>query len=205
MSINYNDVPSVKPRRTKKVDVPSVHRTPHHHHHHQNDGDGDHHKTYSANFNSKRHHAKSDQLQTSTKTVDGIDDKISHHQTISRKYLCKENVRLAKENDEITMKFTELEELSVRKITKLREKIAAVENKNQAILSENDYIKQQYEELSGGYNRLKGELELSKHCRNCDVLSATLERLGSEMDLVKQQNKELEEDLNMLKTVVFRY
>lgn len=175
----------LKPRR-KKLEVP-IHKT-------SDDSkiNVETKKTYSANFHSKRYKDKS------PKDLDPVSQKVS------RRYLSKENARLLKENEEIIGKFNELEEISVRKILKLKEKVSTLQNTNEELSKENSQLKGYSQDLLATLNDLKLQFEISKHCRNCEEFKTTIQKLNEENNNLKSTKKDLEDDLNMLKTVVYR-
>ncbi|RZB38643.1 Cep89 -like, partial [Asbolus verrucosus] len=190
--MSTDDVP-LKPRR-KKLEVP-IHKT----------GEGKSNnettkKTYSANFHSKRYRQRNEDKSPKKNTNET--DTITHK--VSRKYLSKENARLSKENEEIVTKFNELEDLSLRKILKLKEKIASLQNINEEINKENSYLKGHSQELLATLEDLKIQLEISRHCKSCEEFQRSLQKYVEENNLLRNAKKELEEDVNMLKTVVYR-
>ncbi|KAJ3638921.1 hypothetical protein MTP99_002249 [Tenebrio molitor] len=185
------DVP-LKPRR-KKLEVP-IHKT-------DNKANIDTKRTYSANFHSKRYKQREEKSPKSQKNTPESEIVT---QKVSRRYLNKENARLAKENEDIIIKFNELEELSVRKILKLKEKISTLQNLNEEVSEENNRLKGHSQELLAALEDLKVQLEISKYCRSCEEFKATIQKLNEENSVLKHAKKDLEDDLNMLKTVVYR-
>ncbi|XP_063905027.1 protein Cep89 homolog isoform X2 [Zophobas morio] len=173
-----------KPRR-KKLEVP-IH----------NAGDDvkiDTKKTYSANFHSRRYKHREEKSPQENDL-----------QKISRRHLSKENARLAKENEDVIIKFNELEELSVRKILKLKEKISSLQSLNEEVSKENSYLKEHSQELLSTLEDLKVQLEITKHCRSCEDFKRTIQKLTEDNSVLQNTKKDLEEDVNMLKTVVYR-
>ncbi|XP_044264556.1 protein Cep89 homolog [Tribolium madens] len=188
ISTMSTDVPPLKPRR-KKLEVP-VHKT-----HDDSKINLETKKTYSANFHSKRYKNREDK---SPKDVDSVSQKVS------RRYLSKENTRLVKENEEIVVKFNELEEMSVRKILKLKEKISVLQNTNDELSKENIQLKDYSQDLLTTLEDLKLQFEINKHCQKCEESKQILQKVNEENTILKTSKKNLEEDLNMLKTVVYR-
>ncbi|KAJ8924122.1 hypothetical protein NQ315_006905 [Exocentrus adspersus] len=190
-----NDVP-VKSRR-KKVDVP-VHKTFH-------SGKEGRKKSFSANFNAQKNKDLDiqDNRPIHTEVVVEIPD-TDRSSKVSKKQLVKENCKLNENNRELVTKFNELEELSVRKITKLREKIASLQTAKVEIEKENKYVREQHQDLIYNYENLQKQLESSRICRNCEELSSVIDKYNADNNALENRNKELNEDLNMLKTVVYR-
>ncbi|XP_074029575.1 centrosomal protein 89kDa [Leptinotarsa decemlineata] len=184
-----NDVP-VKPRR-KKVDVP-VHY-----------GSGDQKKSFSANFHSGNYCRGGDHEPIHTEIVVEIPES-DKSAKISRRHLAKENARLEQENKELFMKFHELEDLSVRKICKLREKTGSLQSLNASLEKENNELKALYQNLLFKFNDVNDQLEASKFCKSCEDLKITVEKYSADNSFLRTGNKELAEDLDMLKTVVYR-
>lgn len=188
--MSSHEVPA-KPRR-QKPDVP-IHRNAEHSEKHK--------KTFSANFNSKGsrpslahpHH---------TEIIVELPDSGRHKPR--RRYLMNENVRLRSENEELLEKYHELEDLSVRKITKLKEKIGGLQLANAEVNQHNAELKLQCESLLISYEDLTKQLELKAVCHNCRQLKATIDALTKDNNSLKSKNNELIVDLNMLKTVVYR-
>lgn len=113
-----------------------------------------------------------------------------------KKMLRKENARLNKENKELFIKFNELEELSVKRITKLKEKIQTLQDYNSELVKENASVRDAL------HKETREEL---KHCTTCNDFQLKLERCMSDNNDLRMSNNELTEDVNMLKTVIFRY
>ncbi|CAG9765916.1 unnamed protein product [Ceutorhynchus assimilis] len=198
-----NDIPSIKPRR-KYVDVP-VHKP-------ERDNIPPEHqkikKVYSANFTSRKHKHKclsTDNIPNISEVIIEIPDKdFSLSTKISKKHLTKEIERLTQNNEDITAKFNELEDLSVKKILKLKEKINNLQNAYEDVINQNEIIKSQYSELHESYGEIYKQLELSKVCNQCDELREQIEKVDKETKQLRKVNNEVTEDLGMLKTVVFR-
>ncbi|CAH1162877.1 unnamed protein product [Phaedon cochleariae] len=195
----------VKSRR-KKLEVP-VH-------------DNGHRRTFSANFNAASFPEKS----AHTEIIVEIPDADRGSRT-GKRQLRKENLRLSLENQEVLARFHELEELSVKKIVKLRDKVTALQAINASLEKENcevrrhlDELLEQHEEanrllgqqkevnrqLLGQYEEANRLLELSKCCKGCESLKEEVEMRSKENGLLKEKDVELSEDLKMLKTVVYR-
>ncbi|KAG5893920.1 hypothetical protein JTB14_028730 [Gonioctena quinquepunctata] len=184
-----NDVP-VKPRR-KKVDGPVYQSTDHHK------------KSFSANFNSGKYYRSTEHDPVHTEIVVEIPES-DRSAKISRKHLTRENMRLNSENKELVMKFHELEDLSIRKITKLREKTGTLQSANTAWEKENNELKIIYQNLMFKFNELNDQLEATKFCEGCEKFRNTVEKSSADNNILRNSNKELNEDLEMLKTVVYR-
>lgn len=165
-------------------------------------------KTFNANFNSKRYLNRGRNEDRSSKIKQyeirtiATDDPVK--QKINRNYIKQENDKLIKANAEIIYKFNELEELSVKKITKLREKVSNLRKCNEEINTENIFLRDQSQGLFSAIEDLKLQLELSKRCQSCQEYQLSVENLLSQQNKLKNENKELTEDLNVLKTVVYR-
>lgn len=195
-----NEIP-IKPRR-KYVEVP-VHRPEKDRHHEQHRIK----KTYSANFSSRKHKHKcssTDNVPKISEVIIEIPERDVSSSKISKKSLTKEIDRLTKDNEEITDKFNELEELSVKKILKLKEKINSLQNINGDIINEKESITQHYRDLQKAYDNVYNQLELSKVCKRCEELREQLDKVTEENDVLRKRNNDVNEDLGMLKTVVFR-
>ncbi|XP_045472065.1 protein Cep89 homolog [Harmonia axyridis] len=126
------------------------------------------------------------------------------YQKISKKQLWKDNLQLSKEKEEIIAKFNELEDLSVKKITKLRERVSGLQDDKLAVTEENDLLKSRLEGLTAEYEVTRELLEQYKVCQNCEEFKVVLDQFSSENGSLKKAKLELSEDLNMLKTVVYR-
>ncbi|KAJ8963433.1 hypothetical protein NQ318_018913 [Aromia moschata] len=191
----------VKPRR-KKVDVP-VHKS------HDVSPDSRK-KTFSANFNSRKHKVKNADHEDSHRSpqvhAEVVFEIPETDRTArgSKKQLARENDRLSNENAELVSKFNELEELSVKKITKLRERIQTLQTSNGELEKESKYVKEQYQSLLLHYDNARKELEESRVCGSCEELKMHLEKWKADNGVLRVKNKELTEDLEMLKTVVYR-
>lgn len=163
-------------------------------------------KTYSANFTSKNHREKHGSHnileQKCSEVIIELPEKDSD---IGKKNVYKEIERLNKNNEDIAAKFNELEDLSVKKILKLKEKVNNLQNLNLELNKDIDYIKNQYYDLAKYYENVKSQLELRKICKNCEGFRENVTKVIDENDVLRKQNSEVKEDLNMMKTVVFRY
>ncbi|XP_044744418.1 protein Cep89 homolog [Coccinella septempunctata] len=131
-------------------------------------------------------------------------DENDNYPKISKKQLWKDNLQLTREKEEVIAKFNELEDLSVKKITKLREKVSGLQNEKFEIDQENQILKSRLEGLSREYEEVRDLLEQYKVCQNCEEFKIALEQFSSENSSLKKSKVELSEDLDMLKTVVFR-
>ncbi|XP_056648752.1 protein Cep89 homolog [Diorhabda sublineata] len=184
-----------KPRRTKandKINVP-VHRAQEHGNNRL--------RTFSGNFNS----AKYCKEEKPPKVNPGINSKIS------KRHLAKDNQRLTEENSELIQRFNELEELSVRKITKLREKVNILQLANAHFKKDLQEIEDSYNQVVSQNEMLKNEIEKLKTCEKCEeyrneIIKCNRENEESQYDkeILENKKKELCEDVNMLKIVVYR-
>ncbi|KAL1512635.1 hypothetical protein ABEB36_002197 [Hypothenemus hampei] len=182
-----NEGSVIRPRRRHRVEVPV----------HYNNGKTR--KTYSANFSSEKYKKNATQQKVSEVVIE-IPDKGS----AKKRNLQKEIERLCKDNEEIAAKFHELEDLSVKKILKLKEKIGNLQNVNANVMKENETIKFQYNELKKCYEELFKEYEECKVCLRCEEFAGRLDTVLKENEELRKKNREVHEDLGMLKTVVFR-
>lgn len=176
-----SDLPS-KPRR-KKPEVP-IHCTEN-----LRDNNETIKKTYSANFHSKRYRQKHEEKSPKNKQKETADSE-TIQQKVSRRHLSRENSRLTKENEEIVAKFNELEELSLKKILKLKEKISFLQTSNEKFTEENFILKEKLRNL--------------EHCNSCDLLKSSLKKIQEENTLLRNENHSMNQDLEMMKTVVYR-
>ncbi|XP_050294635.1 protein Cep89 homolog [Anthonomus grandis grandis] len=198
-----SDLPVVKPRK-KYPEVP-IHRP-------ERDkpcGPQKIKKTYSANFSAAKHrhkHVSADNVSIPrvSEVIIEIPEKDSSGGKVCRKSLMREIERLTKTNEDINSKFNELEELSVKKIIKLKEKIASLHNANDEFVKENEAIRCHFSELQKNYEEIYAQLELCKVCKKCEQLRDQIGQLTQNNDSLRKKNQEVLEDLEMLKTVVFR-
>lgn len=160
-----------------------------------------HKKTFSANFNSNKKTAEDQNLQANIILEIPESDRSGK---IRKKHLIKENQRLIDENKEIVSKFHELEDLSVKKIMKLKEKIASLEKLNEEISKTNNELKGKYKELVESHHILEEQLETLRICGCCEKLKEVIEKCSKENSILKNSNNELNSDLDMLKTVIYR-
>lgn len=160
-------------------------------------------KTFSGNFNSSncKKNAEGQNLQANIILEIPESDRSGK---IKKKHLIKENQKLIDENKEVIAKFHELEDLSVTKITKLKDRIAALEKVNGEISRNNRELKEHYDELLESHQILEQQLESLRVCENCEKLKEALERLSGENGVLRSTSKELNSDLDMLKTVIYR-
>lgn len=160
-------------------------------------------KTFSANFSSNANKKSPEDQNVQTNIILEIPES-DRSGKVKKKHLIKENQRLIDENNEIISKFHELEELSVKRITRLKDKIASLEKLNEEISRNNDELREQYKELVKSHEIIEGQLEALRICDNCEKLKAILEKYSQENEVLKNNNKELNSDLDMLKTVIYR-
>ncbi|KAL3287983.1 hypothetical protein HHI36_002437 [Cryptolaemus montrouzieri] len=194
--IMYASTITTKPRN-KTIEVP-VHRQQHESER----------KTVTKASSRKQRHRSSERYHKSPhrsiqESIPGVPHE-NEDNKISSKQLWKENLQLAKEKEEVIAKFNELEELSVKKITKLREKVSVLQNEKLEIEAENSNLKLRLNEVLSEYEEVRNQLEFSKICHGCEEFKAALEKFSSENSYLKKMKQELTEDLGMLKTVVFR-
>lgn len=185
--MSNKDVPA-KPKR-RHVHVP-VH----------NDRNN-HKKTFSANFNATKKTSEGQNLQANIILEIPESDRSGK---VRKRHLIKENQRLTDENKEIISKFHELEDLSVKKIIRLKDKIASLEKLNEEIGRGNDELTGQYKELLESHRVLEDRIESLKICENCEKLKEIFEKCSQDNEILKNNNRELNSDLDMLKTVIYR-
>lgn len=166
-------------------------------------------KTYGANFNSRRKHKVVDFEETNPPSTKADFDSTSSipekaESKLSRKFLVREIERLTHEKNELEDKFNNDESLFTKKLTRLKEKLNAFENANNQIQNENNVLQHQYQELVLAYEEMKAQLESKKNCRNCEQLKEIVEKSSADYNLLRSNNKDLLEDINMLKNVVYR-
>lgn len=191
----------IKPRRKKKVDVP-VHRSP-------TEGSI---KTYGAQFPGKKRCGRE-------KSVDFVEYKTSSIKSASgdeldlveenprphrKKYLKAENQRLKDDNKNLSEKVEQIEEYYKKKFAKFKEKFESVQSYNEEISNEYNTLKTQYQELLDCYQTSIAELEACRTCKTCEELKKVVHRNNEDYNRIKSVNKGLNEDITMLKTVVYR-
>lgn len=181
--MSHNDLSS-KPRR-KKPDVPIHNPYP------------ETHKIFSANFNSRKKHKNVEFVQQND-----LDEE--NAQKLNRKQLNKEIDRLRGENLQLIEQLNSSESVSVKKVTKLREKLTVVSNFNSQVVNENQQLRNQYEQLVKAYEDLRVQLEEARQCKACEDVKSALEKSTKDYGLLRATNKELLEDIDMLKNVVYR-
>lgn len=166
-------------------------------------------KTFSANFNSRKKHKNVEFTSDIRKEGINLDMSFDHdpesiHSKPNRKQLSKEIERLRSENLQLVEQLTSTESVSLKKMTKLKEKLNAMNNFNGQISNDNQILKDQYEQLMKGYEDLKLQLEETRDCKSCEEMKSALESSTKDYTLLRATNKELLEDINMLKNVVYR-
>lgn len=199
----HNEVP-VKPRR-KKLDV-QVHRADQ-----RSDRDDSTRKIFAANHPKKSKHRRSLELDNEDLRQDennddsyaAGDDKTSGK--ISRKYLLRENEKLSRENNELQEKLLSMDVYMSKKNNKFKEKLNSVQTLNEEIAEENATFKNQYQELMAQFRACQNELEVCRNCQKCAELNDIVGRQKNEIVSLSKSNRELNEDLNMMKNVVYRY
>ena len=120
---------------------------------------------------------------------------------VSRKHLVKENERISLENEELRRKLSAADEYLDEKKTKFKEKLSAVKNLNENIVSENSMLRSQYREVVEQFTACQKALET---CPKCAELREYNSQVQNECVALKKSNCELSEDVGMLKTVVYR-
>lgn len=117
-----------------------------------------------------------------------------------KKLLKKENARLNKENKDLLMKFNELEDVSVKRITRLKEKIQTLQEFNAELAKENASVRSISENMYKECQQLQ-----NRQCARCNELQSSIDKCTAENTDLRTSNNELIEDVNMLKTVIFRH
>lgn len=165
-------------------------------------------KIFSANFNARKKHKNVEFVSSPPKPPNeeiSLDLNLNHPDPKpNRKQLHREIENLRTENLQLIEQLNNTESLSLKKITKLRDKLNAVNNFSSQIAGENQILKSQYEELMKAYDDLRKQLEEARQCKSCEDLKNALETSGKDYTLLRTTNKELLEDINMLKNVVYR-
>lgn len=158
-------------------------------------------KTFSANFNSRKKHKNVEFVQSNA--AEDRQDEYGVHK-LNRKQLNKEIDRLRSENLQLIEQLNNSESVSLKKVTKLREKLTAVNSFNTQVVNENQLLRNQYEQLMKAYEDLRLQLEEARQCKSCEDLKSALEKSSKDYGLLRTTNKELLEDIDMLKNVVYR-
>lgn len=172
-------------------------------------------ETFSANFNARKKHKNVEfedhflQAHNSRKISQEVinsdrQEQDSVQQKLNRKQLNKEIDRLRSENLQLIEQLNSSESISLKKVTKLREKLTAVNNINNQVVNENQLLRNQYEQLVKAYEDLRTQLEEARQCKTCEDLKSALENSTKDYGLLRATNKELLEDIDMLKNVVYR-
>lgn len=195
----------VKPRR-KKLDV-QVHQADKS----ISDKDESARKSFSANHPKRNKQRKSIELDNEIvkhdenydeNPVSAVDDKISGKS--SKKHLIRENEKLLRENSELQEKLMSMDVYINKKNNKFKEKLNALQTLNHEIGEENALLKNQYQELIAQVRAVQNELEVRRNCQKCEELNEIMGKQKNELILLTKSNKESNEDLNMLKNVVYR-
>lgn len=203
LRMNSQDVPTKG--KKKKVDVP-IHKS-------RNETDDVSHRTFSANFNpkGKQKNVEFADLKKSPKHVDRVYDDNSNYSEInkqdvkvSRKLLNKEIEKLTSENLDLSEKLANSENLYSKKINRMKEKVTALQNHNKQFQNENELLRERYQEMLQAYEEAKTEIEAKRTCTSCEQLKLSLEKSNEEYNLLRSNNKDLLEDITMLKNVVYR-
>ncbi|KAI4467611.1 centrosomal protein of 89 kda [Holotrichia oblita] len=195
----------VKPRR-KKLDV-QVHQADRS----VSEKDESARRTFSANHPKRNKQRKStesdneivkhDENYDENLTAAG-DEKISGKS--SRRHLIRENEQLLRENSELQEKLMSMDVYINKKNNKFKEKLNVLQTLNQEIGEENALLKNQYQELIAQVRAFQNELEVRRNCQKCEELNEIVGKQKNELILLTKSNKESNEDLNMLKNVVYR-
>lgn len=190
---------SSKPRR-KKTDVPI--------HGQQTEQKFATHKIFSANFNARKKNKNVEFVnnlpKSMTEELDSCYDPRDQESKPNRKQLNKEIERLRSENLQLLEQLNSNESLRMKKVTKLRDKLNAVLNFNTQLVNEKQSVKDQYEQLMKVYDDLRTQYEEAQQCKSCEQMKSALESSAKDYTLLRTTNKELLEDINMLKNVVYR-
>lgn len=189
----YATTVPTKPRR-KDLEVPI----------HRNQQENDISRSTKTITRKHRHRSRERSCRSPQFSNQEASDENENYSKISRKQLWKDNLQLTKEKEDIISKFNELEDLSVKKISKLREKVSGLQNNKFEVEEENRILRSSLEGLGREYEEVRNQLELYKVCQNCEEFKAALEQFSNENGALKNTKLELTEDLDMLKTVVYR-
>ncbi|CAG9864066.1 unnamed protein product [Phyllotreta striolata] len=175
-------------------------------------------KTLSANFIAKRYNSTNHRNGKTTTIL--ANDEPARTEIIvetldnpenSKKRLARDNRRLTEQNQLLASKFNELEQLSVRKITKLREKVNVLQLANAHFKQDIEELERTHDTVLQDNERLSAEIQRLKVCERCREYRLEIEATRIDNDNYKKANEsiegrsdELREDLQMLKIVVFR-
>lgn len=125
---------------------------------------------------------------------------------IKRKHLMKENYKIAIENRNLSEDLTNTQHALIKKETqigKLKEKISSTQNLNKELIEENSIIKTQYQEMLLNLEEFKEQVN-KMSCSNCNELQNHLKTNIKNLEITKNTNKDLYEDIEMLKNVIYR-
>lgn len=131
---------------------------------------------------------------------------IAEKPKIKRKHLIKENYRIAIENRNLTEDLTNTQHSLVKKetqIVKLKDKISSAQNVNKELIEENCIIKTQYQDMLLNLEEFKKQVN-KMSCSNCNELQKHLKTNVKHLEIAKGTNKDLNEDIEMLKNVIYR-
>lgn len=198
--MSQSEVVSSKSRR-KKIDVPIHNTYPEKKYETQ--------KIFSANFNSRKKHKNVEFENNFTQLKEVENSRENHnqdnvHNKLNRKELNREIDRLRIENLQLIEQLNNNESVAIKKVAKLRDKLNAMYNNNNQIANENQILRGQYEQLFKVSEDLRMQLEEARNCKSCEDLKIALDNSGKDYDLLRATNKELLEDIDMLKNVVYR-
>lgn len=200
--MNSQDMPTKG--KKKKVQVP-VHTS-------RNEVDDVPHRTFSANFNprGKQKTVEFADLKKSPKHDNVYDDNSNRSEIsktdakVSKKILNKEIQKLTSANLDLSEKLANSENVFTKKISRMKEKVTALQNHNKQFQNENELFRERYQELLHAYEESKAEIEAKRTCASCEQLKLSLEKSSEEYNLLHSNNKDLLEDITMLKNVVYR-
>lgn len=185
-----NEVP-VKPRRKKIQEVPTVHKIDSE----KLTNNRSNYKTYSANFNPKK--LKQKRLdQFDQDESQNVEENLYKVKT-SKKVLLKENEKLFAENNDLKLKISLTEDYLNKKNCKLKEKFNETLIINQELVNENYELKKQMQIY-------QSDIETCRNCKKCEEFNRILEQRNKDFESVQKVNKEHEEDISMLKNVIYR-
>lgn len=165
------------------------------------------HKTFSANFNSRRKQKTVEFADTQSFEQDNnahINDDPEKETKITKKSLCKEIERLSNENAVLLERLAGAESVCSKKIARMREKVMTLQDYYEQLQTENGNLKAKHQELLDAYEGVKAQLKIDKQCESCEQLKKIVEKGNEEYNLLRSNNKDLLDDISMLKNVVYR-
>ncbi|GLV36462.1 Centrosomal protein 89kDa [Carabus blaptoides fortunei] len=207
-SVTTMDIIQKHKKRSKKMDVP-VHRS-----HNSEPSDSILiHKNSEPNISShkSKHHRRdksshrSEDRHCTDYNTEEITDNLKSK--LGRKHLMKQNEKISAENQNLVEHLSSVQHMLDKKetqLSKLKEKMTAVQNFNKELLNENNIIKTQYQDMLVSLEEFKTQLRTKTKCTSCEELKLVMRKQNSDIVISKTANKELNEDLNMLKNVIYR-